>query len=115
MGMTIAIDDFGTGYSSLGYLHRFPLDFLKIDKSFVDGVPSNPDHCAIVRGIAALAKSLNLKLIAEGVETVEQRAFLESHGCDEVQGHLLGRSAEASQITEMLRSQITAGVRPSRH
>jgi predicted signal transduction protein with EAL and GGDEF domain len=108
MGMTIAIDDFGTGYSSLGYLHRFPLDFLMIDKSFVDGVPSNPDHCAIVKAITALARSLNLKLIAEGVETPEQRAFLERQGCDEVQGHLFGKPGEAGNISELLRSQVSS-------
>jgi len=110
MGMTIAIDDFGTGYSSLGYLHRFPLDFLKIDKSFVDGVPSDPDHCSIVKAITALGRSLNLKLIAEGVETIQQRTFLEQQGCDEVQGHLFGRPAEAANISDLLRSQIPTQV-----
>lgn len=89
-GIRIAIDDFGTGYSSLSYLSRFPIDSIKIDRSFVRDLPQNTDDCAIATSIIELAHSLRLEVIAEGVETVEQHSFLREKGCDTVQGYYLG-------------------------
>jgi diguanylate cyclase (GGDEF)-like protein/PAS domain S-box-containing protein len=98
LGPSIAIDDFGTGYSSLNYLKAFPIDVLKIDHSFVDGLPAGEQDGQIARAIIAMAHSLNLSVIAEGVENQAQLDFLQEHGCDEVQGFYLGRPVPASQL-----------------
>jgi predicted signal transduction protein with EAL and GGDEF domain len=95
LGVSIALDDFGTGYSSFSYLKRFPVDTLKIDRTFVAEVERDGDHRAIVAAIIALAQVLGLKVIAEGVETEAQRQFLRGFGCNQVQGYLTGRPVDA--------------------
>jgi diguanylate cyclase (GGDEF)-like protein len=102
MGLRIAVDDFGTGYSSLLYLKHFPLDSLKIDKNFVQGIGVNHGDTEITRTVIQLAHSLGLKVIAEGVENITQLAFLEAHACDEVQGFYFSRPAPAKQCEALL-------------
>jgi diguanylate cyclase (GGDEF)-like protein/PAS domain S-box-containing protein len=102
LGAKVCIDDFGTGYSSLSYLQRFPIDVVKVDRSFIDGVEGNLDSQAIVRTVFSLGQSLGLKIVAEGVETPAQLAFLESEGCRYVQGFLFYRPLSATEVDELL-------------
>ncbi len=104
MGLTISVDDFGTGYSSLSYLKRLPIHALKIDRAFVQEVTEDRDDAAIVKAILAMAHSLRLHVVAEGVETEAQLQFLRAHCCDEVQGFLFSRPLPADEITRLLRS-----------
>lgn len=102
MGIKIAMDDFGTGYSSLSYLKRFPLDMLKIDRTFVKGIPNDREDAVIISAIVALAHNLELMVIAEGVETEDQLMFLRSLKCDEMQGFYLGRPVPAKEVIKFL-------------
>lgn len=102
MNVQIAVDDFGTGYSSLSYLKHFPVDRLKIDQSFIQGIPDHSDDAAIAASIIAMAHALGLNVVAKGVETQEQLTFLQAQACDEVQGYLFSRPLPAEQIGAML-------------
>ena len=104
-GVTFALDDFGTGYSSLAYLRQLPLDMLKIDRSFVTDLLTNPNDAAIARTIISLGRTLGLRVLAEGVETPAQRDFLFEHGCEAYQGYLCARPLPAADLTQIVGAQ----------
>ncbi len=110
MGIHISVDDFGTGYSSLNYLKRFPIDTLKIDKTFVRDINTDPDNEAIVSAIITLAHALKLNVIAEGVETQEQLESLRVLKCDEVQGYLFSQPLSVADFTALLAERLSIGI-----
>jgi EAL domain-containing protein (putative c-di-GMP-specific phosphodiesterase class I) len=101
-GVKLSVDDFGTGYSSMSYLRRFPIDKLKIDRSFISEIMDRPDDASIVRAIVSLAHSLRLKVVAEGVETPSQLEFLKALGCDQYQGFHFSRPLPAGDFEELI-------------
>ena len=105
IGVGLSIDDFGTGYSSLSYLKRFPIDKIKIDRSFVHDLETNANDAAIIRMVIGIASELERKVIAEGVETVEQLEFLKRHHCDEYQGFYCSPAVPAEQVPALVASR----------
>ena len=102
MGLRVAVDDFGTGFSSLTYLKKFPVNAVKIDREFVMSIPDNSDDAAIVSAILAMGKSLDLEVVAEGVETEAQLSFLRERNCEYVQGYLISRPVPAEEARKLL-------------
>ena len=105
LGLRLAVDDFGTGYSSLAQLKRFPIDVLKIDQGFVRDIPQSSDDMAISAAIIAMGHSMDLRVLAEGVETAEQLAFLRERGCDSYQGYFCSRPMPAEAFAALVRAQ----------
>ncbi|MCH9006662.1 EAL domain-containing protein [candidate division KSB1 bacterium] len=114
IGLDLSVDDFGTGYSSLNYLKRFPIDVLKVDRAFVGGIPLDRDDMAISTAIVVLAQSMALKVVAEGVETVEQLSFFKSLNCDSFQGYYFSRPVTTEEITIMLENEGSGFLKSSR-
>jgi len=108
MGILVSVDDFGTGYSSMSYLRRFPIDKLKVDRSFITNIMISADDAAIVQAIISLAHSLRLSVVAEGVESAEQLAFLQKQGCDQYQGYYFSPPVDSAAFAEMLRAGTLA-------
>ncbi len=104
-GVQVAIDDFGTGYSSLSYLTQFPIDSLKIDQSFIRQITATPGNTSIVLAVLSIARGLNLKVVAEGVETQEELSFLRAHNCDEAQGYYFSRPIPAESFVKLLEAE----------
>jgi diguanylate cyclase (GGDEF)-like protein len=109
-GVQVAVDDFGTGYSSLSYLRRFPIDALKIDQSFVRQITTAPDETTNVTAVISMGRSLKLRVVAEGVETQEELAFLQAHQCDEAQGYFFSRPLPPQQFAKLLKTGIPEAV-----
>jgi EAL domain-containing protein (putative c-di-GMP-specific phosphodiesterase class I) len=109
LGVKLAVDDFGAGYSSLAYLRRFPVDYLKIDRSFIHGLGRSLDDTVLVSGVISLAQSLNLAVVAEGVETAAQREKLRELGCDFAQGFLFARPLPAEEAARLMTGPSPAG------
>jgi diguanylate cyclase (GGDEF)-like protein/PAS domain S-box-containing protein len=109
-GVQVAVDDFGTGYSSLSYLRRFPIDALKIDQSFVRQITTAPDETTIVTAVISMGRSLKLRVVAEGVETQQELAFLQAHQCDEAQGYFFSRPLPPKQFAKLLKTGIPEAV-----
>jgi EAL domain-containing protein (putative c-di-GMP-specific phosphodiesterase class I) len=101
-GVQMAVDDFGTGYSSLSYLRKFPIDALKIDQSFIRQITTAPDETTIVTAVISMGRSLKLRVVAEGVETQEELAFLQARQCDEAQGYYFSRPVLPEQFAKLL-------------
>jgi diguanylate cyclase (GGDEF)-like protein/PAS domain S-box-containing protein len=110
IGVRLAVDDFGTGYSSLSYLARFPIDAVKLDPSFIHDVTASSDNAIVVSAVIGMGKSLKHRVIAEGVETPEQLAFLQAYGCDEGQGHYFSRPLAAHQFAKLMETGLSAAV-----
>jgi EAL domain-containing protein (putative c-di-GMP-specific phosphodiesterase class I) len=105
-GIRIAIDDFGTGHSSMSLMKQFPIDTIKIDRSFIRDLAEDPEDQAIAQAIISMGKALGMTVVAEGVETIEQQTFLREHGCDEMQGFIFSRPVPPRDLAELLRAPV---------
>jgi EAL domain-containing protein (putative c-di-GMP-specific phosphodiesterase class I) len=109
IGVRLAVDDFGTGYSSLSYLTRFPIDALKLDQSFVHNIVAGSDGAIVASAVISMGRSLKHRVIAEGVETLEQLAFLQGNNCDEGQGYYFSRAVAAQPFARLLETGVQSG------